>query len=224
MNIKIPALLFISSVMIFTLTVCNCTSSSDNASDGKTPQATQEPTMISAFEAYDLAVAEATVKYGDVYLDEITAGGGTAGLSSLYEKVDDNGQAANWEVMFKQPGNGTYLIIIVAIENGEVERTYAGDPLENGSSWDYFLKYSLLDIERCQITGAEAVKIADENGGCDYTRIMLRLINGYLGCPHWIVAYGPGTREKGQHPGVTFHIDGETGEIVSKTTQTYNVF
>ena len=224
MTMKSLSRLLISSALILVLIVCGCTSSSDSAPDEKTPQETQAQTMLTAFEAYDLAAAAAAAEYGSVYLEEMTAGGGTVGLTSLYEKVDDSGRAASWELLFLQPGDGTYVRIIVDVADGEVTSTWAGDPHEMSGGWDSYQKYSVVDIERCQITGAEAVRIADGDGGCDYTRIMLRLVNGSAGRPHWIVAYGPATGQKGELPGVTYHIDGETGEIVSKKTKTYNVF
>jgi len=178
--------------------------------------------LLTAREAYDLAVERAREDYGNVYLKQLTAGGGTVGLSTLKEKVGDDGRACKWDVVFVHPDDQTYLQILAVVENNEVRWISAGKPLKIYGEWDNFVRVWTLDVEKCKVTGAEAVRIADENGGDKFTRIMLRLVKEG-GCPRWIVAFGPSTREKGKHPGLFIRINGETGEVTGKKTKMYHV-
>jgi len=180
--------------------------------------------LMTAREAYDLAVEHAREEYGSVYLYQLTAGGGTVGLSTLKQKVGDDGRASSWDVNFMlfHPDNGTRVLVLAVIENGEVTRVSTSKPLEMYFDLDSYLRSDLIDMEKVKVSGAEAVRIADENGGGEFTRIMLRLVKTG-GHPRWIVAFGPGTREKGEHPGIFIRIDAETGEVVGKKTKMYHI-
>jgi uncharacterized membrane protein YkoI len=180
--------------------------------------------LLTARQAYDLAVERARGQYGSVYLDELNAGGGTIGITTLNKKVDDDGRASSWDVYFMRfdPDAQSYILVFVVVENGEVARISDSKPLKMYSDLDHYLKYESVDMERVKISGADAVRIADENGGDKFTRIMLKLTQS-SGQPIWIVAFGPGSREKGEHPGLTIWIDAETGEVVSKETEMYHI-
>jgi len=185
--------------------------------------------LLGAREAYDLAVERASASYGKVHLWQLTAGGGTVGLSTLYEKVDDEGRATKWEVEFFHPEDGTIVQVYVVVENGGVESVSVSEPMEKYFEWNHYLKYDLVDIETVKITSADAVRIANENGGNEFTRIMLRLVKSQLPStgevyPEWIVAFGPGTREEGEHPGLIIRINAETGEVVDKETKMYHIY
>ncbi|MCK4735428.1 MAG: hypothetical protein KAT65_23445 [Methanophagales archaeon] len=145
-------------------------------------------------------------------------------MSTLKQKVGDDGRASSWDVNFMlfHPDAGTRVLVYVFIENGEVTRISASKPLEMHFDLDSYLRSDLIDMESVKISGADAVRIADENGGDKFTRIMLRLVNGGW-YPRWIVAFGPGTREKGEQPGLTIRINAETGEVVGKETERYHV-
>lgn len=205
-----------------------CIGQEDQREGSREPAATKETQpekLLTAREAYDLAVERAREEYGSVYFYQLTAGGGTVGLTTLRQKVGDDGRAPSWDVDFKSfhPDNGTYLQVFVAVENGEVTRVSPGKPLEMYFDLDRYLRTDVIDMEGVKVSGADAVRIADENGGSEFTRIMLRLVKSSAGYPYWIVAFGPGTLEKGEQLGLFVRINAETGEVVGKETKTYHI-
>lgn len=202
-----------------------CSLLSGDGSDDTPARTTEQETLLSALEAYDLAVNELTPAYGDVYLYELWGGASATFGTSLEEHIDDNGRASHWDLTFNQllSDEESYVFIGVWVDNGEVNVLGSGDSEPVPADLDSRMEEDLVDIHRCSISGSEAVRIADEDGGRDYTRLRLMLLNDGTGCPEWIVVYGPALGETGEQPGVTFHISGETGEITYKRTDTYNV-
>ena len=227
---KIRVLTLLGVLIVGIVLASGCITQEGQKESSKEPAVTStkeapHEKLLTARGAYDLAVERAREDYGSVYFYQLTAGGGTVGLSTLKQKVGDDGRASDWKVDFKlfHPDNKTYIQVFVAVENGEVARVSTGKPLEMYFDLDHYLKFDLIDMERWKISGADAVRIADENGGDEFTRIALRLVKSSAGYPRWIVAFGPSTREKGEQPGLVIRINAETGEVVGKETKMYHI-
>ena len=194
-----------------------------------TPTPTPSPApqvRLAAKEAYEIALNHATAKYGEIYLSSFE--GLRAGYATIYRgrpRYLAEGRSDEWKITFNKPTEPQeYISIYVTVKNGEVTRISESKPLSFSSgTWADQLPYLTIDVEKWNIDSPEAVKIAEEAGGAEFTLLMLSLISSRE-YPKWRGIFGPSTTEKGEHPGLAVEINATNGEVIKTETKTFKVF
>ena len=188
----------------------------------KPAPATSTPVRLTAREAYEIALAHATAKYGDVYLSEIRAGYATI-IRGRPRNVA-GGRSEEWSVSFRKLGEENQWVgILVTVKNGDVTHSAEGKPYPLRGTWADYVRNSTIDVNKWKISSPEAVRIAEEAGGAEFRLLMLVLAPHWQG-PYWYLVFGPATTEKGKHPGLSLRINAADGEVISTRTKTFEIY
>lgn len=216
---NVVVLLLVSTLILYLA----CAAPAAAPAPSPTPTPTPAPTVrLTAKEAYDIALNHAAAKYGDVYLSSLSAG-----YATIYRgqpRYLAEGRSDEWRAVFtKYTGPQEYTMIFTTVENGEITWSSESDPSSlSYGTWEEHLPYNTIDVESWNIDSSEAVRIAEEAGGAEFTLLML-ILSGTVENTRWRVIFGPSTMAKGEHPGLAVEINATSGEVIKTETKTFKI-